>query len=198
MAIPSSVGRPCVPDVTDVAKMFLVPLKTPRKPQLALLCRLTPSRRFPGSFTASAPVPAVSPQLYGGRTLNLGFTQQDARAAVEKNRERFLQQLGATGKGRPWPLVTLRQIHLRPYRSRPCASENDIRKISTCRRRPHHATARSAAGDSDRRLPARYPGGRKLERCRRLPRGLGVGPSNALSRRVSARCTVTSALCPAT
>jgi len=49
--------------------------------------------------------------VYGGRTLNLGFTQQDSRAAVEQNRAKFLRQLGAISKGREWPLVTLHQIH---------------------------------------------------------------------------------------
>ncbi|HEX3353886.1 MAG TPA: peptidoglycan editing factor PgeF [Terriglobales bacterium] len=50
-------------------------------------------------------------KVYGGRTLNLGFTTQDSRPAVEKNRGRFLQLLGAASKGRAWPLVTVRQIH---------------------------------------------------------------------------------------
>jgi len=50
-------------------------------------------------------------KAYGGRTLNLGFTQQDSRAAVERNRTQFLRQLGALSQGRAWPLVTLRQIH---------------------------------------------------------------------------------------
>jgi hypothetical protein len=50
-------------------------------------------------------------KVYGGNSLNLGFTREDSRAAVEQNRAKFLHQLGAAGKGRPWPLVTLRQIH---------------------------------------------------------------------------------------
>jgi len=50
-------------------------------------------------------------RVYGSGTLNLGFTKEDSRSAVGRNRRRFLQQLGAvTDKGR-WPLVTLRQIH---------------------------------------------------------------------------------------
>jgi YfiH family protein len=55
---------------------------------------------------------------YGGNTLNLGFTKQDSRAAVERNRRLFLAALGArtldarttSGRGN-WKLVTLRQIH---------------------------------------------------------------------------------------
>jgi polyphenol oxidase len=49
-------------------------------------------------------------RVYGGHSLNLGFTKQDARVAVEKNRFAFLQQLGIGGKD-AWPIVTLRQIH---------------------------------------------------------------------------------------
>jgi polyphenol oxidase len=50
-------------------------------------------------------------RVYGGNSLNLGFTQNDARAAVERNREIFLKELGVANGGRTWPLVSLRQIH---------------------------------------------------------------------------------------
>jgi len=49
-------------------------------------------------------------RVYGGRTLNLGFTKQDSRGAVENNRAAFLQTLGVGGKN-SWPIITLRQIH---------------------------------------------------------------------------------------
>lgn len=44
-----------------------------------------------------------------GRTgdLNLGASEKDKRAAVERNQARFLEALGA----RRWPVVTLRQVH---------------------------------------------------------------------------------------
>jgi polyphenol oxidase len=61
---------------------------------------------------------------YGGNALNLGFTKEDTKAAVERNRSAFLGELGAaqhkssrhtTSKSlraaNPWPLITLRQIH---------------------------------------------------------------------------------------
>jgi YfiH family protein len=55
---------------------------------------------------------------YGKGDLNLGFTKDDARAAVERNRAAFLKEVGAVTKqrgSRPatrfWPLITLRQIH---------------------------------------------------------------------------------------
>lgn len=48
--------------------------------------------------------------MYGGRSLNLGFTKTDSKSTVERNRAEFLAQLGAGGR-HPWPLATLRQIH---------------------------------------------------------------------------------------
>jgi hypothetical protein len=50
-------------------------------------------------------------RVYGGSALNLGFTEQDSRAAVERNRELFLKELGAANGRKSWPLVSLRQIH---------------------------------------------------------------------------------------
>lgn len=48
---------------------------------------------------------------YGGNALNLGFTKHDSRAAVERNRELFLKELGVANGRKSWPLVSLRQIH---------------------------------------------------------------------------------------
>ncbi|HSZ62902.1 MAG TPA: peptidoglycan editing factor PgeF [Terriglobales bacterium] len=51
---------------------------------------------------------------YGGRALNLGFTKEDSRSAVNRNHELFLKELGATNgaaRRNTWPLVSLRQIH---------------------------------------------------------------------------------------
>jgi len=50
-------------------------------------------------------------RVYGGNALNLGFTQHDSRAAVERNREFFLKELGVANGRKTWPLVSLRQIH---------------------------------------------------------------------------------------
>jgi polyphenol oxidase len=49
--------------------------------------------------------------LYGGQSLNLGFTKHDTKSAVERNRTAFLSKLGAVKAGKPWPLITLRQVH---------------------------------------------------------------------------------------
>src|SRR5947208_3540836 len=48
-------------------------------------------------------------RVYGANSLNLGFTKEDSRGDVEKNRSTFLKLLGASGPA--VPLVTLRQIH---------------------------------------------------------------------------------------
>jgi hypothetical protein len=52
----------------------------------------------------------VSP-AYGGKTLNLGFTPEDSRAVVERNRQLFLKELGVANGRKSWPLISLRQIH---------------------------------------------------------------------------------------
>jgi hypothetical protein len=62
-----------------------------------------------------------SSRAYGKGDLNLGFTEHDARAAVERNRAAFLHEVGAVTRKRRnvsgkatssvWPLITLRQIH---------------------------------------------------------------------------------------
>ena len=46
-------------------------------------------------------------RAYGGSALNLGFTKDDSKSAVERNRAAFSRELTP---GR-WPLVTLRQVH---------------------------------------------------------------------------------------
>ncbi len=46
-------------------------------------------------------------KAYGGRALNLGFTHDDKREAVERNRAAFLRALGAEG----WRIASVRQIH---------------------------------------------------------------------------------------
>lgn len=58
-------------------------------------------------------------RVYGRSDLNLGFTQDDPRTAVQRNRAAFLDALGAFTRSRSrsakghmfWPLVTVRQIH---------------------------------------------------------------------------------------
>ncbi len=48
---------------------------------------------------------------YGGSQLNLGFTKEDKRENVERNRELFMSAVGAANRGKLWPLVNLSQVH---------------------------------------------------------------------------------------
>lgn len=58
-------------------------------------------------------------RVYGGHALNLGFTADDSRAAVEQNRHAFVaaatrgvgRRAPRSSKQDAWPLVTLRQVH---------------------------------------------------------------------------------------
>jgi hypothetical protein len=58
-------------------------------------------------------------RAYGKGDLNLGFTKEDAKSAVERNRRAFLHKVGAASGRRSernshptvWPIVTLRQVH---------------------------------------------------------------------------------------
>jgi polyphenol oxidase len=54
-------------------------------------------------------------RVYGKSALNLGFTKDDSKAAVERNRAAFVSRLlsdgKATHKSKALPLITLRQIH---------------------------------------------------------------------------------------
>jgi YfiH family protein len=46
-------------------------------------------------------------QSYGEDELNLGFTKDDSKETVSRNRAAFQRELGVAG----WPLITLRQVH---------------------------------------------------------------------------------------
>lgn len=48
---------------------------------------------------------------YGGAQLNLGFTKEDKREHVQRNRELFIRAVAAESKGKQWPLVNLSQVH---------------------------------------------------------------------------------------
>ncbi len=54
--------------------------------------------------------PGGSSRAYGGRTLNLGFTATDSKAAVLRNRQALIAAL-TKGRKASWDLVTVRQIH---------------------------------------------------------------------------------------
>jgi hypothetical protein len=53
-------------------------------------------------------------RTYGKPSLNLGFTQEDSKTAVTRNRGMFVRELVSTAQGKkldPFPLATLRQVH---------------------------------------------------------------------------------------
>lgn len=95
-----------------------MPTKVPRKAKLQILSapQLNALPWLIHGF--STRVGGVS-RVYGKRDLNLGFTKDDSRTAVERNRAAFLEELGALARKRRgsrtiksyWPLITLRQIH---------------------------------------------------------------------------------------
>ena len=90
--------------------------RTPKSPRVsgaaALSLLQSPDlKRIPWLVHGFSTRPGGASTIYGGRTLNLGFTKDDARAHVKRNRKTFLSATGAATKSKPWPLVTLRQIH---------------------------------------------------------------------------------------
>lgn len=87
-----------------------MPLKTLREAQSKILQAdsLTPLSWLVHGFSTR---PGGFSKVYGKRSLNLGFTREDSRRAVEQNRTLFLRRLGALRKGQEWPQVTVRQIH---------------------------------------------------------------------------------------
>lgn len=48
---------------------------------------------------------------YGDKSLNLGYTKEDARERVDENRKRLLIAVGAATRNKPWPLIVNRQVH---------------------------------------------------------------------------------------
>jgi hypothetical protein len=96
-----------------------VPARAPNKTKLTIL-RAQHLSQLPWLVHGFSTRVRGFSRPYGKGALNLGFTKDDARAAVERNRAAFLRQLGAVAKPRRgsrkaapslWPLITLRQIH---------------------------------------------------------------------------------------
>ena len=110
-------------------------------PQPASLAIYDPhrTRSFPDSrgwFTASPPAQAVFPSAYGGHSLNLGFTKQDSRATVERNRAAFL----ASSRGSERE-ETLAASHPAPDSFRPHSLRFQTPERTARRRWPDHQHA---------------------------------------------------------
>jgi purine-nucleoside/S-methyl-5'-thioadenosine phosphorylase / adenosine deaminase len=100
-----------------------VPTRVPNKTKLTIL-QAQHLRQFPWLVQGFSTRVGGSSRAYGKDDLNLGFTKDDSRAAVERNRAAFLREIGAVAHKRRrsqdasrkatsslWPLITLRQIH---------------------------------------------------------------------------------------
>jgi YfiH family protein len=94
------------------------PIKTIRKSKLNIL-RAEQLKEVPWLMHGFSTRAGGFSRAYRQGDLNLGFTRDDSRAAVERNRAAFLRSLGAVSQTRRgsakaaklWPLITLRQIH---------------------------------------------------------------------------------------
>jgi YfiH family protein len=97
------------------------PKPTSRRPKLNIL-RAKNLEKLPRLVHGFSTRTGGFSRVYGKADLNLGFTKDDARATVERNRAAFLKELGATGgrqnghndannKAGRWKLITLRQVH---------------------------------------------------------------------------------------
>jgi YfiH family protein len=94
--------------------------RAPRQSKLNIL-RATHLSKFPWLVHGFSTRTGGFSRPYGGNALNLGFTPDDSKAAVERNRSAFVRELEAAGEQRKVagkiarttapPLVTLRQIH---------------------------------------------------------------------------------------
>jgi polyphenol oxidase len=83
----------------------------PGQTRVLRLLQAASLRRIPWLLHGFSTRPGGASVAYGGRSLNVGFTRDDLRDRVEKNRKAFLAAVHAGTKTRPWPLITLRQVH---------------------------------------------------------------------------------------
>jgi purine-nucleoside/S-methyl-5'-thioadenosine phosphorylase / adenosine deaminase len=101
-----------------------VPNRLPKEHKLTIL-RTDCLSKFPWLVHGFSTRLGGFSRAYGGGSLNLGFTKDNSRATVERNRTTFLRELGAEKcesaepsrkasrrkESQLWPLVTLRQVH---------------------------------------------------------------------------------------
>jgi polyphenol oxidase len=90
-----------------------VPSRIPNQSKVNIL-RAAPLGRFPWLVHGFSTRPGGSSRGYGRNALNLGFTKEDSKAAVERNRAAFLREVAIDSANHGyhrWPLVTVRQIH---------------------------------------------------------------------------------------
>lgn len=91
---------------------FVPATGSPSPPKAAIdIIQFDRLRRLPGLVHGFSTRLGGFSKVYRGRDLNLGFTKHDSRAAVDRNRQAFLDSLGLKPGPKSWPLITLRQIH---------------------------------------------------------------------------------------
>src|SRR5690242_2061665 len=81
------------------------------KKQALQVLRAPALKRIPWLVHGFSTRPGGSSTAYGRPSLNLGFTKDDLRERVERNRTLFLKTAGSVTKGKRWPLITVRQVH---------------------------------------------------------------------------------------
>ena len=86
-----------------------MPTRAPAKSKLTIL-QTSHLQKHPWLIHGFSTRQGGHSRVYGGNALNLGFTTQDSKSAVERNRAAFLRKIGVNGS-RLWPIVTLRQVH---------------------------------------------------------------------------------------
>jgi hypothetical protein len=94
-----------------------VPTRVPNKTKITIL-EAQHLKELPWLVHGFSTRLGGSSRAYRKGDLNLGFTKDDSRAAVERNRAAFLREMGAVSRQRRgsrssslWPLITMRQIH---------------------------------------------------------------------------------------
>jgi YfiH family protein len=94
-----------------------VPIKSQRISRSAIEpLRAEPLTRIPWLVHGFSTRQGGASKVYGGKSLNLGYTVHDTKSAVARNRRAFAKAVVATRaysapRSRLWPLVTVRQIH---------------------------------------------------------------------------------------
>jgi len=89
----------------------MVPTASKRKSQPKIeILKAAPLERIPWLVHGFSTRHGGSSRAYGKATLNLGFTPNDQRAAVTKNRGAFVAAV-TRGSKRAWELTNLRQVH---------------------------------------------------------------------------------------
>ena len=106
--------RRTAPSFTASGNMKYVPTRSSKEPKLNILTAKV-LQGIPWLIHGFSTRLGGFSRVYGQNALNLGFTKEDSKAAVARNRAAFLTKLGAKDEPREgsglWPLVTLRQIH---------------------------------------------------------------------------------------